>query len=295
MTVGGGDAVHTSKWVADVKKKLHSETLYTVATKENKKYTYAKSVNDTKWIPEIDLSGVTDLTFLDRSDLEPYDRPSRTGWKDWSVQKLIDWICERQGWSGSDLKEKMRSVFDEVCYQQFASFLEHYDENKDGISDVKDFDRKLFWNITLEKIDRDIIDTNDIRGEIKNPEWREWLPHGTRIADIDKHINNVWDNSGILAVIQGFHKKGDPNQYHGWGKPFNYDEATAAEKEKARKVIEGGVKELQGRQILVSYTRYNLIGDNNYFIYLFDEFKLVTEGENKEYLDFTKNNYHRDA
>lgn len=211
VTVGGGDAVHTSRWVADVKKKLHSETLYTVATKENKKYTYAKAVNETKWIPEIDLSGVTDLTFLDRSDLEPYDRPSRTGWKDWSVQKLIDWICERQEWSGSDLKEKMRSVFDEVCYQQFSSFLEHYDENKDGISDVKDFERKLFWNVTMEKIDRDIIDTNDVRGEIKNPEWKEWLPHGTRIASIEKHINNIWDNSSRVNIVQGFHKKPDPN------------------------------------------------------------------------------------
>lgn len=188
----------------------------------------------------------------------------------------------------------MRSVFDEVCYQQFSSFLEHYDENKDGISDVRDFERKLFWNVTLEKIDRDIIDIHDARGEIKNPEWREWLPHGTKIADIDKHINNIWDNSSILAVVQGFHKKVDPLE-RGWGKPFNWDEATAEEKERARKIIEGGVKELQGRNTLISYVRYNLIGDNNYFIYLYDEYKLVTEERNKEHLDFTKNNYHRDA
>lgn len=51
---------------------------------------------------------------------------------------------------------------------------------------------KIFRNVTLEKIDRDIVDTYDARGPVKNPEWRKWSD--TRLAGSHLHKNFIWDN-----------------------------------------------------------------------------------------------------
>lgn len=36
-----------------------------------------------------------------------------------------------------------------------------------------DDQNKVFRNVTLEKIDRDIVDMGDGRGSTKNPEWKK--------------------------------------------------------------------------------------------------------------------------
>lgn len=64
----------------------------------------------------------------------------------------------------------MRQAFDEICFPFFSPILEHFDEDMDGKSDVQDFERKIFWNIGIEKTGHDLIDTLDARGEYKNPE-----------------------------------------------------------------------------------------------------------------------------
>lgn len=64
----------------------------------------------------------------------------------------------------------MREVFDEVAYTALAPLLESYDENEDGKSDDEDFLHKVFWNVGIQRLRADIVDTGDVRGEIKNPE-----------------------------------------------------------------------------------------------------------------------------
>lgn len=51
---------------------LHSDQLFTIASRENRVYTYARAINPTKYISEIDLSTCTDIEFIDRNTLDPF-------------------------------------------------------------------------------------------------------------------------------------------------------------------------------------------------------------------------------
>lgn len=64
----------------------------------------------------------------------------------------------------------MREAFEEIAYPALAPLLESYDENEDGVSDDKDVKYKLFFDVEINKLGANIIDTGDVRGEIKNPE-----------------------------------------------------------------------------------------------------------------------------
>lgn len=86
----------------------------------------------------------------------------------------------------------MREAFDEVCFPRFAPLLEHFDENEDGRSDLDDFKAKIFWDVGIERVWADIVDTQDPRGEFKNPEWRQWIK--TRVIRDYQGRNFVYDN-----------------------------------------------------------------------------------------------------
>lgn len=62
------------------------------------------------------------------------------------------------------------------------------------VSYVDDIASKVFRDVTVEKIDRDVIDPKDPRGAVKNPEWMKW--GDSTIMGFKRHKNFIFDNLG---------------------------------------------------------------------------------------------------
>lgn len=162
----GAESDHTTqsgKFRNLLQNMLHSDNLYAVASRSNRVYVHARAVNPAMYIEEVDLSGITDITLLDTETLAQrytLDNPAPK----FNLQKFVDWICNRQEWYDSGIKEEMKNIFQDEFIKTFGQLL---------ASGGRD-DNKVFRDVELEKIQRDVVALMDSRGPTKNPEWMSW-------------------------------------------------------------------------------------------------------------------------
>lgn len=160
---------------------LHTTTLYAVASRANRTYVHARAVNQSIYVEEVDLSGCTDITILDGLNLTKrytLDNPAPR----FNLDRLVDWVVRKQGWSSS-LKDRMKTIFQEEFIKWFGGLL--------SAGELED--NKVFRNVTMEKIDRDIVHTDRNTGVATlNPEWLSWAD--TRLRGEHRHKNFIWDH-----------------------------------------------------------------------------------------------------
>lgn len=243
---------------------LHTTELYTLASESNRVYSFARTKSDTKYIEEIDLSGCIDITILHNTHLTKRYTLENPEPK-FSLDKFVDTICNRQGWSSS-LKPKLRDIFEH-------EFMDHMGWL---VTDISDMENKIFRNATLEKIDRSIINYLDPRGAYKDPEWLQWAE--TRLVSGKHHRNHIWDNASNPAVMHGVQ--------------VNLDELTDEEKEVLRTNYRNAIDQLSTASSRWDLRLIRSGFDSSKFtnlIYLINEYKLVSEDDKVDYLDFSLN------
>lgn len=88
--------------------------------------------------------------------------------------------------------------------------------------------------------------------------------------------------------MQGF-IKGDPDATQGYlQRDVNYDELTEEQKKQARESAPKGPSD-RTNSIYYNYSHYSLNPEFNYFIYLYDEFRLSNNSLQNLLLDFAIN------
>lgn len=250
---------------------LGTTELYCVSNFDHRVYSFAKAVNPTKWIAEIDLSECTDITILDRLRLVPlYGIENRL--PTFTVRGFVDKLCSRHRWP-SDYKDEMVKIFEDEVVPKLAPIL-----NLDDGSG-----NRIFRDVTLEKIERDVIDFMDARGDTKNPEWVKWSD--TRIRGSHRHKNLVWDNNC---------KEDGECQVHmmaGFAQNINYSTLSDEEKTDLQKTWRGWLDETLPLDAVVDKFMVNdeYISWCNSLVYLPNEYKLVSKDDTTDFLDFTKN------
>lgn len=145
--------------------KFNTNELYTISTKGNKAYNYAKTLNEGKYIEEIDLSGFTDLIPLATTTLTPlYSSIENT--PKFSLRGLCEKLRSRFNWN-RELIPRMEEVMTKVFAEGLGDLINR---------EVDLTKKKVFKNVTVAPIKRDIIwqdFDNDLK--IRNPKWVEQL------------------------------------------------------------------------------------------------------------------------
>lgn len=185
------DAGQAGKFRNILENMLGSHELYLASNSDHRVYSFAKSINPTKWISEIDLSGCTDVTVYDRLRLVPLFNTENPP-KKFRVNDFVEKIIRKHGWS-YDYRNEMIEAFNDIVVPAFTPL----------IAFDPDWETKVFRDVTIEKIERDIVDLNDPRGAFKNPEWKSWAE--TRLVGGLHHKNHIWDNpTGNSYHVYGF-------------------------------------------------------------------------------------------
>lgn len=84
--------------------------------------------------------------------------------------------------------------------------------------------------------------------------------------------------------------RGDPTATQGYlQKDINYDTLTEEQKKEARESAPKGASDKVNSRYY-NYNHYSLNPDFNYFIYLYDEFKLTNGTPAAKHIDFSRNN-----
>lgn len=136
------DAGQAGKFRNILENMLGSDELYLASNSSNRVYSFAKSVNPTKWLSEIDLSGCIDIIVYDRLRLVPLFNVENPE-KKFKVGDFVDGLIRRHGWP-SDYRNEMIDIFNDVVAPAFAPLLAHED----------DWDTKIFRDVGIEKIER---------------------------------------------------------------------------------------------------------------------------------------------
>lgn len=122
--------------------KFNTNELYTISTRENKVFKYAKSLTEAKFIEEIDLSGFTDLVQLSPISLTPlYDSPESI--PKFSLRKLCEKLATRFSWERT-LIPQMEEVITRVFSEGLGDLI-----NREIDTNYK----KIFRNVTAVSIE----------------------------------------------------------------------------------------------------------------------------------------------
>lgn len=177
----GNENAQAAKFRNLLQNLLHTDNLYAVASRSNRVYVHARAVNPAVYVDEVDLSGCTDITLLDTMTLAKrytLDNPAPK----FNLNRFVDWVCRRQEWN-SNLKDQLKNIFQEEFINAFGKIL------ASGGTE----DNKVFRDVTMEKIERDVVYTDRRTGiATLNPEWLSWAD--TRLRGEHQHKNFIWDH-----------------------------------------------------------------------------------------------------
>lgn len=175
------DAGQAGKFRNILENMLGSHELYLASNSDHRVYSFAKSINPTKWISEIDLSGCTDVTVYDRLRLVPLFNTENPP-KKFRVNDFVEKIIRKHGWS-YDYRNEMIEAFNDIVVPAFTPLIA-YDP---------DWETKVFRDVTIEKIDRDVSYYDPFKKVWTNKlEWFDWTE--TNLASGGHHKNHMWDN-----------------------------------------------------------------------------------------------------
>lgn len=144
----GNESSQAGKFRNLLQNLLHTDQLYAVASRSNRVYVHARAVNPAVYVDEVDLSGCTDITILDGANLGKrytLDNPAPV----FNLDKFVDWVVRRQDWD-HNLKDRMKTIFQEEFIKVFGKILSAGSRE----------DNKVFRDVTMEKIERDIVYTD---------------------------------------------------------------------------------------------------------------------------------------
>lgn len=159
-TVGIYDVDQANELRRTLEVKFNTNELYTISTKENKAFNYAKTLVDTKYIEEIDLSGFTDLVPLSSTTLSPEYGSSSI--PKFNLKGLCEKLRSRFNWDKA-LIPKMEELMTDVFAKELGDLINR---------DVESNPKTVFKNVTLAPIKRDVNWMNHETSIMeKNPEW----------------------------------------------------------------------------------------------------------------------------
>lgn len=160
-TIGVYDVDQSNSLRRTLEVKFNTNELYTVSTVENKVFNYAKTLVESKYIDEIDLSGFTDLVQLSPTTLSPlYSSIENT--PRFSLRGLCEKLRSRLGWD-KELIPQMEEIVTRVFSEGLGDLINR---------EVDNTKQKLFKNVTITPIKRDITWFDSERNlEVRNPEW----------------------------------------------------------------------------------------------------------------------------
>lgn len=88
------DAGQAGKFRNILENMLGTGEIYTVTNRDHRVYSFAKAVNPTKWVSEIDLSECNDITIIDRLRLVPLYGIENV-MPTFTIKGFVDKICNR--------------------------------------------------------------------------------------------------------------------------------------------------------------------------------------------------------
>lgn len=163
--IGIYDVAQDNDFRTTLEAKFNTNELYVISTTDHKKFNYAKTLTEAKYIEEIDLSGFTDLVQLSPTTLTP-EWTSVESIPKFNLKTLCEKIRSRFNWD-RNLISKMEAIATQIFAEGLGDLIN---------SEVDRTKKKIFKNVTTAPIKRDVIwheyQTNTDR---RNPKWLEDL------------------------------------------------------------------------------------------------------------------------
>lgn len=118
----------------------------------------------------------------------------------------------------------------------------------------------------------------------------EWID--SRVIKAREHRNFIHSNTNTVSVLQGFRKRIQGRDDYYGTTDINYDELSEEDRKNARESANKGSADRTASRFY-SFNDYSINQEFNYFVYLYDEFKITNLTPLASNIDFSRNNNYK--